>query len=291
MGLFGFRYFPELHLYYLRIHIFSYFYIFNEAKNNLKLKNLKSRLKKRETLTGCWLTLGSSLTAEIVGLAGFDWVLIDLEHGSGSEPDVLHQLQALEHTPAAPVVRVESFERQRIHRMLDLGAEGIMCPRINTVEEAVKFSAALRYPPEGVRGVAKTIRATGFSRNFESYRREINDNILGIAQVETPGILDHLDEIAEVENIDMLFIGPADLTMSLGIYGQFDHKLYIDAVRATVNAAMKAGKAAGILLFNPDDFNRYRELGITFIACGSDTGFIFNSANNMAEKLKSHKKI
>ncbi|MEE8428928.1 MAG: aldolase/citrate lyase family protein, partial [Gammaproteobacteria bacterium] len=86
------------------------------------MKNLKKRIRNGETLIGCWLNLGSSVTAEIVGMAGFDWVLIDLEHGAGTEKDVLHQLQALEHTPAAPVVRVESYERQRFHRILDLGA-------------------------------------------------------------------------------------------------------------------------------------------------------------------------
>lgn len=94
------------------------------------MKDLKKRLQQGDTLIGCWLNLGSSLTAEIVGLSGFDWVLIDLEHGAGVEKDVLHQLQALEHTPAAAVIRIESSQRQRIHRMLDLGAEGIMVPRI-----------------------------------------------------------------------------------------------------------------------------------------------------------------
>jgi len=95
------------------------------------MKNFKSRLKKGETLFGSWLNLGSSLTAEIVGLSGFDWVLLDLEHGSGTENELLHQLSALEHTQAAPIVRVESYKRQRIQRVLDMGAEGVMCPRIN----------------------------------------------------------------------------------------------------------------------------------------------------------------
>jgi 4-hydroxy-2-oxoheptanedioate aldolase len=251
------------------------------------MKNLKKRLKQGETLIGCWLNLGSPLTSEIIGLAGFDWVLIDLEHGAGSESDVLHQLQALEHTHAAPVIRIESFERQRIHRMLDLGAEGIMCPRINNAEEATKFARGLLYPPEGVRGVAKMVRATGFSKDFDSYWKDSTENILGIIQVETPEILNHLDQIAAIDNIDVLFIGPADLSMALGIFGQFDNPMFKDAVRATVNAAEKAGKAAGILLFNPDDFIRYREMGIRFIACGSDATFVVNGANDMLNKLNT----
>ena len=251
------------------------------------MKNLKKRLLQGDTLIGCWLNLGSSLTAEIVGLAGFDWGLIDLEHGAGFESNVLHQLQAIEHSSMSPIIRIESFERQRIHRMLDLGAEGIMCPRINNVEEARKFVSGLSYPPEGQRGVAKMIRASGFSKNFNGYFKQINEDILGIIQVETPEIFNHLDEIAAMDNVDILFIGPADLSMSLGIFEQFDHPLFIDAVKATVNAAEKAGKATGILLFNPDDFHKYRKMGIRFIACGADATFVVNGAYDMANKLKT----
>jgi len=251
------------------------------------MKNLKKRLQQGETLNGCWLNLGSPLTAEIVGLAGFDWVLIDLEHGAGSESNVLHQLQALEHTASASIIRVESFERQRIHRMLDLGAEGIMCPRINNVEEARKFASGLLYPPEGTRGVAKMVRATGFSKEFDSYWKTLKENIVGIVQVETPEILNNMDEIAALDNVDILFIGPADLSMALGIYGQFDHPLFKEAVKATVESAEKAGKAAGILLFNPDDYSKYRNIGIRFIACGADATFVVNGANEMAKKLQT----
>ncbi len=251
------------------------------------MKDLKKRIRDGETVFGCWLNLGSSLTAEIVGLAGFDWVLIDLEHGAGTESSVLHQLQALEHTAAFPVVRIESFERQRIHRILDLGAGGIMCPRINNTEEAAKFAAGLRYQPEGVRGVAKMVRASGFSRNFDSYIRDINENIVGIIQVETTGILKHIHEIASIDNIDVLFIGPADLTMALGVFGQFDHPLYLNALAATADAAAKAGKAAGILMYDPNDFRKYHSIGFRFIACGADMTFVVNGANAMADKLRS----
>jgi 4-hydroxy-2-oxoheptanedioate aldolase len=251
------------------------------------MKNLKSRLRQGETLNGCWLNLGTSITAEIVGLAGFDWVLIDLEHGSGTEKDVLYQLQALQHTPTAPIIRVESNQKQRIHRVLDMGAEGVMCPRITSVEEALDVVNGLHYPPHGKRGVAKMIRATGFGKNFNDYYRDASDNILGIVQIETVEVLDHLDAIAALDGIDVLFIGPSDLTMALGIFGQFDHALYQDALRATVNAAEKAGKATGILLFNPDDYQTYRNLGIRFIACGSDATFVAEGARNMANKLNA----
>ncbi|MEX2573636.1 MAG: aldolase/citrate lyase family protein [Balneolaceae bacterium] len=250
------------------------------------MKNIKRRLKGGETLFGCWLNLGSSVTAEIVGLSGFDWVLIDLEHGAGTEKDALYQLQALQNTPSAPVIRVESSQRQRIHRVLDLGAEGVMCPRINNAGEAKKMAAGLLYPPEGERGVAKMVRATGFGNNFPDYYKKAKDNILGVAQIETAEVLGHLDEIAALEGIDVLFIGPADLSMELGIFGQFDHPLFREALRATADAAGKAGKATGILLSDPDDFKTYHELGIQLIACGADAAFVAKSARATAGKLR-----
>jgi len=249
------------------------------------MKDLKKRLVRGETLSGCWLNLGSPVTAEIVGRAGFDWVLIDIEHGAGSAGTVLHQIQAVASTPAAPIVRVESHARQRVHRVLDLGAEGIMCPRINTPAEAEELVRALRYPPEGVRGVATMVRATGFGQDFTSYHRDQADNLVGILQIETPEVLNHLDAIAALDGIDVLFIGPADLSMALGIFGQFDHPRFREALRATVNAAAKAGKAAGILIFDPEDFARYHEMGMRFIACGADATFVANGARATASRI------
>jgi 4-hydroxy-2-oxoheptanedioate aldolase len=251
------------------------------------MKNLKKRIQNNEPVIGCWLSLGNHLTTEMVGLAGFDWVLIDLEHGAGDEKDVINQLQALEHTKAAALVRVESNEPQRIGRVLDAGAEGIMCPHINTKEEAHQVVHGLRYPPGGHRGIAKMVRAAGFGKNFDDYLAHSNENTLGIVQIETVDALNHLDEIASVDGVDVLFIGPADLTMSMGIFGQFDNPKFKDAVKATVAAAKKAGKATGILIFNPDDYMVYFEMGIRFIGCGSDATFVAEGAKRVAEKLNS----
>lgn len=249
------------------------------------MKNLKRRLQNGETIHGCWLNLGSALTAEIVGLSGFDWVLIDLEHGAGTEREALSQMQSLEHTDAGIVVRVESEELPRIQRILDMGAEGIMCPKINNADEARKVSSALYYPPVGQRGVAKMVRATQFGWNFQRYYETSQENILGIVQIETKEALNHLDEIANVNGVDVLFIGPADLSMELGLFGEFDHPVFIDAVQRTVAAANKAGKATGILFFNTSEYTKYHDMGIRFIACGSDGTFVTNGAKQMAEKL------
>jgi len=250
------------------------------------MKNLKQRIKNGETVFGCWLNLGSSLTAEMVGLAGFDWVLIDLEHGAGSEKDVLHQLQALERGTAAAIIRVEGYERQRIHRVLDFGAEGIMCPRIKTAREAKQAADALRYTPDGLRGIAKTVRATTFGADLDAYLAGVEENLLGVIQIETKEALHCLDDIAAIDGVDVLFIGPSDLSKSLGIFGQFDHPLFKEALKATAGAAQKAGVATGVLLYNPDHFDRFYDLGFRFLASGSDAGFVNNGARNMAAKLR-----
>jgi 4-hydroxy-2-oxoheptanedioate aldolase len=246
--------------------------------------DLKKKLRNNETVIGYWLNLGSSLTAEIIALTGFDWVLIDLEHGAGTEKDLLYQLQAVRHTSATPLVRVESFERQRIHRVLDMGAGGVMCPRINNFDEAEKAARGLRYPPAGIRGIAKMVRAAEYGRNFQNYFSG-EEEITGIIQIESRGALENLDKIASLEGIDVLFIGPADLSMELGVFGQFDHPLFVDAVKKTCDTAAKYGKASGILLPDLSWFNDYHSMGMRFFGGGSDASFVVEGAGNLFEKL------
>ncbi len=182
-------------------------------------------------------------------------------------------------------MRVESSESPRIHRVLDMGAEGIMCPKVNSLEEARKVVSGLRYPPHGHRGVAKMVRATQFAQNFDIYYQSSLDNLLGVVQIETVEALNHLDEIAALDGVDVLFIGPADLSMEMGIFGQFDHPLFKEAVQKITAAARKAGKVTGILFFNPEEYHNYHRLGIRFIACGADATFVANGAREMAKKL------
>jgi len=254
------------------------------------MKEIKRRLLSGETLFGCWLNVGCPVCAEIVGAAGFDWVLVDLEHGAGTEKDALHQLQALESGTAAAVVRVESGARQRIQRVLDYGAEGVMVPRIDRPDQAREAAAALRYPPKGNRGVAKMVRASGFGKDFDRYCRESQEKILGVIQIETEECLKHLDEIAAIEGVDVLFVGPADLSLALGVPGRLEHPRFASAARLTAEAAGRAGKAAGVLLYGPEQLEAYRALGFRFIACGADSAFVATGARNTIEALRKGKK-
>ena len=249
------------------------------------MKNLKERVRRGDTLFGCFLGLGSALTAEIMGMAGYDWALIDLEHGAGGERETLYQLQALEHTSAATIVRVESNIRQRAHRVLDLGASGIMFPRIDTPAQAVDAVAAMRYPPAGVRGVALANRACEYGSAARAYMQASSDSLLCVAQIETVSSLENVEEIAAVEGVDVLFIGPSDLSQSLGIFGEFTHPRFTSAVKRIAAAARQHRKAIGILLPKPDDFDLYYELGFRFIASGADGVLLNNAARNLVRTL------
>ena len=143
------------------------------------MKNLKERIIAGEAVHGSWVNLGSIVSAEIMGNAGFDWVLIDLEHGAGNDGIMYQQLQALESTAATPLVRIDELSRPRAQRILDAGAAGIMFPRIDNVDEAKLAASMLYYPPKGIRGMAKMVRASGFGKSVNDYEA-MQKNIIGV---------------------------------------------------------------------------------------------------------------
>ena len=195
--------------------------------------DLRSRIQAGETLFGTFLQLGSAVAAELVARVGFDWVIIDLEHGSGTEADLPGSLVAVGTTPTAALVRPQSAERIRIGRALDHGAHGLMIPRIDVPEQAREAISFMRYPPQGVRGLALSTRGAGLGERAHADVAGINASIVGIIQVESPSAVEHAAEIAAIDGVDVLFVGPADLTHSLGIPGQFDHPDYLAAIQRT----------------------------------------------------------
>jgi 4-hydroxy-2-oxoheptanedioate aldolase len=234
----------------------------------------RSRVLSGDWLAGTFINLGSPVTAEIAGRAGFDWLMLDYEHGPGSEETLLHQLHAVSGTTAATVVRLAANEAPRFKRVLDLGAGGVMVPYVNTAEEARAAVSAVRYPPHGTRGVSKFNRAAGFGQNFDEYYAHSHERLVTMAQIETPESLTHLDAIAGVDGVDVLFVGPLDLTTNLGIQGQFDHPTFVEARLKVAAAAKRAGKAAGILATAAAQIPLLREEGYSVIAFGSDGGAV-----------------
>lgn len=236
--------------------------------------DFRARVLAREWLAGGWLNLGSSVTTEVAGNLGYDWLLIDHEHGPGGEDTMLAQLQAASATSAVPIVRIAANEAVRYKRALDLGAHGVMTPYINTAAEAQAMVAAMRYPPLGFRGVAKFQRGAAFGGDFEDYYLHAHERILAIAQIETPDAVANAAAIAAVDGIDVLFVGPADLSYNLGIRDQLDHPRFLAAVETVVTAAHAHGKAAGILVHSAPLVAKCREWGFSFVALGSDGGAV-----------------
>ncbi len=245
----------------------------------------RSRVLAREWLAGGWLNLGSSLTAELAGRVGFDWILLDQEHGAGSENTLLHQLQAVSATPATPIVRIAANEAPRFKRALDLGARGIMVPYIETEAEARAAVAALRFPPRGARGVAKFNRAAGFGLDFADYYAHAHERLVLVTQIETPRGIDNLEAIAAVDGVDALFVGPMDLSTNMGVQDQWDDPAFTAARQRVPVVAREAGKAAGILLSNPAHAPIVRREGYTFVALGSDGSFVLAGMRQALETL------
>ena len=256
----------------------------NEFGPQAEVLQFRQQLSRGEAILGCFLSFGSAQTAEIMAAAGYEWAVIDLEHGAGNEQDALAQMQALATRRCITIVRVESTARQRVHRVLDFGAHGIMFPRIDTAEEARSAVAAMRYPPAGVRGVALSNRACGYGSNARPYM-EGSHALLTVVQIESPTAVANSEAIASVEGVDVLFIGPADLSHSMGILGKFEHPDFVSAARRTVQAALSHDKQCGILLPNPKDIRKYFDMGFRFIAAGSDAGLLNNAAMSFVQSL------
>jgi 4-hydroxy-2-oxoheptanedioate aldolase len=247
----------------------------------------RARVLAREFLAGFWLNLGSAVTAEMAGLAGFDWVLLDHVHGPGGEETLLHQLQAVSATPAACLVRVAANEPPRFKRVLDAGAHGVMVPYVSTADEARAAVNALRYPPRGTRGVAKLTRASSFGARFDDYFAHAHEWLVTLTQIETTDAVANAAEIASVDGVDVLFVGPMDLTTSMGISGQYDDARFHDALGAVADAAREHNKAAGILLLDPANLPLCRELGYTVVALGSDGGAVQAGLTASRDRLGS----
>jgi 2-keto-3-deoxy-L-rhamnonate aldolase RhmA len=248
--------------------------------------DFRKRVLAREWVAGTFLNLGSPLTVEIAGLAGFDWLLIDHEHGPGGEDTMLHQLQAASATPAFPVVRIAQNETPRFKRVLDMGACGVMVPYVSTEAETKAAVAAMRYPPHGVRGIAKINRGAGFGGDFADYYAHAHERLLTVIQIETVEALKNIDAIAAVDGADVLFVGPTDLSYNMGIPDQLEAPAFTDALRLVADAAKRHGKAAGILLHAPALLPKMREFGYTFMALGSDGGGVRASLLGFAGALK-----
>lgn len=251
------------------------------------MEYIRERALRGDFLAGAWCNMGSPLTAEMAGLLGYDWILIDQEHGPGDQWHLLQQAQATTPYKAACIARVAWSDRILIKKALDLGIGGIMIPNVQSAVEAAQAVTFAKYPPMGERGSASSPRCAGYGLHFKEYYPNANKNLITVAQIETGTGVDNAEAIAAVEGVDVLFVGPVDLSMNMNLPGVFDDPKFVDLLRRVSGAAKKHGKACGILLPNTALIPKLKELGYTFIACGSDGGAVMNAFKSTLDALRA----
>ncbi|MEH6633637.1 MAG: HpcH/HpaI aldolase/citrate lyase family protein [Halopseudomonas aestusnigri] len=248
------------------------------------MTNFKSRLQLDQTLYGLWSTLSSPNVAELIGGAGFDWLLFDSEHAPIELADLVSLLRAADRSPSALAVRISWNDEVLIKRVLDLGVQNLFIPFVENADEAQKAVQATRYPPNGKRGLAGATRASSYGRN-RNYIEQASENICLIGQIETPEAVENIAEIAAVDGLDGVFIGPSDLSASMGYPGRADHPEVQGMIRNCAEQLNQLGKPAGILA--PDELvaRRYAKWGYRFIAAGVDASLLVRATDNLLKEL------
>jgi 4-hydroxy-2-oxoheptanedioate aldolase len=245
----------------------------------LRENPLKARLAAGRPALGCWLSWAYPVAAELIGLAGYDCAVIDHEHGFGGLAETVGCLQALSAAGSAAVVRVPWNDPVPIKRVLDLGVDGVMIPSVSTATEARAAVAACRYPPRGVRGAAYgQARAAAYGLDKERYRDTADDALLIVCQIETVQGVDNVAEIAAVDGVDVLFVGPYDLSGSVGRLGRFDDAQVRETIRRAERSIMETGRWLGALPSlgrSPADMVRD---GARLVVAGSDAGLLRKAA-------------
>ena len=252
----------------------------------VKTNHVKRALREGRPTAGSWLHLCSGISAEIMSRAGFDWLLVDMEHGHGDYQTLLSQMQAIEGSPAIPIVRVQWNDPAVIKRVLDLGAYGVMVPWIADRADAAAAVRAAKYAPDGIRGIAGSHRAGGYGRHAAEYWKRANDEILVVIQIETPTAVADIEGIVKVPGVDVVFIGPADLSASLGHLGNPGHP-EVQAAMARVEAAAKAsGVALGNITRSWEQARELYQKGYHFLTLCSDTSLVVQGAQQLVTKFR-----
>jgi len=246
----------------------------------------KQALKSGRLQIGLWHSLSSHLVVEVLADSGFDWIALDTEHAPNELPMVLEELQAMTGGTAHAVVRPAWNDPVIIKRLLDVGAQSLLIPYVETEEEARRAVMSVRYPPEGFRGFAGQARASRYGR-IKGYHAAANAEICLLVQVETKRGLENLEQIAKVEGVDGVFVGPGDLSAALGYLGQPDHPEVVKVIDDTIQRIKDAGSAPGILSGDPELAQHYIERGCLFAAVGTDVGLLARGADQLAAKFRS----
>jgi 4-hydroxy-2-oxoheptanedioate aldolase len=246
----------------------------------------KRALAENQRQIGIWSSSGSAAVVEMLGPAGYDWILLDTEHAPSELPDIIAQMRVLADSPAEPIVRPAWNDTVLIKRFLDAGARTLLVPFVQNEAEAVQAVRAMRYAPHGIRGVSVSSRANRYGRVSDYFSR-VHDELCLLVQLETRAALGNLEPIAAVEGVDGIFIGPSDLAADLGHLGNPGHPEVQAAMRSAVERCRAAGKPAGILAPIEDDAKRYLDWGYTFVAVGADMGVLRKAADELLGRFRA----
>jgi 4-hydroxy-2-oxoheptanedioate aldolase len=237
--------------------------------------SVRKRLEARQVQFGLFLDLGSVAAAEIAGHVGYDVLLLDQEHSPYIFENAIHCMNAARGTGAECWVRIPASDVAYVKRILDSGADGIMCPMINTAEEARQFVSFCRYAPLGIRGYAPTIcRYNSYGYHREEYSRRVTEDLSIMVQIETREAVENAERIAAVEGVNIVFIGPADLSNSLGFPGQFNHPTVMSAFQCVEDAVLRSGKVLGTMLMPGQEVGALIQRRYGFIVTGADLGIM-----------------
>jgi 4-hydroxy-2-oxoheptanedioate aldolase len=246
--------------------------------------HFKAALLAAHPQIGLWLNSGEALPAEIAATIGFDWLVIDAEHGPNDLRSIIAQLRVLAPSAAEPVVRPPSGETSFIKQLLDAGARTFLIPMVDTPEQAQALVQAVRYPPRGTRGLGAAVaRVSGYGA-IADYAQTADDEICLLLQAETRTAIDNIEAIAAIDGVDGIFIGPADLSADLGHMGQVEAAEVQEVIEKAIGRIIAAGKPAGILTFSESLNRRYLDLGASFVAVGSDVVELANALRGLAAR-------
>jgi len=250
-----------------------------------KAKRFKSQIRRGEARLGVQIGLADPAVVEILGRAGYDWLLVDTEHAASNTLTVQAMLQAGGQTEALVLARVLRLDSDEIRRFLDIGSPGVVCPFINSGEDARRLVSTCRYPPQGIRGYGPR-RAGAFGFDAAEYFQTANDAILCIPIIESKEAIEKIEEIVATDGIDMVMIGPVDLSISLGFFMQYDHPRYLSAIERVSQACRKHGKAMGTGCYSLEHARRCAAAGDQLLLIGGDDSFMAAEARRVLEAVR-----
>lgn len=242
-------------------------------------------IRAGEQQIGLWMSLSNPFAAEIIAGAGFDWVLIDMEHSPNDLSTVMAQLQVFAAYPTTPLVRPDWNDPVKVKRLLDIGAQGLLFPMVQSPDEARAAVAAVHYPPKGIRGVAGSTRANGFGR-IKDYFSRIGEETAVLVQAESQSALAQVEATADVEGVDGVFFGPADIGADMGYVGQPMHDDVWAAILPAARRLIAKGVPVGTVVSDTSFAKRLLDEGFTFVACGSDTGLLTRSSDALLATMR-----